>query len=67
MERKEIKARQDYLLKGTPAMGSFPAVPPEKVRVTGFSKIHTGEEWCIVRTEENRRFCVHPSNLMKSN
>lgn len=66
MQRNEIKARQDYRMKGTPAIGSWPEVQGEIVRVTGFEKIHTGEEWCRVRFSGDSvaGLLVHPSNLV---
>ena len=58
----KVKARRDYMTRGCPAMGGFPAVPGERVRVTGFADVN-GERWCRVRFSDGGRVLMHPNNL----
>lgn len=59
-----IKARRFYWTEGTPAIGGFPAVPPERVRVTGFAEVN-GAKWCRIRFEGDKTASLlcHPSRL----
>ena len=57
-----VEARRDYMTRGCPAMGGFPAVSGERVRVTGWADVN-GERWCRVRLRDGGRLLMHPNNL----
>lgn len=60
-----MKSRRYYRTIGTPSCGGNPAVPSERVRVTGWSDVN-GERWCRVRFDGDRtaKLLIHPSNLI---
>lgn len=64
MKAEEIKSRRYYQTRGCPAIGGNPAVPAERVRVTGWADVN-GERWCRVRFDGDRtaKLLMHPSNL----
>ena len=56
-----VKARRYYQTLGTESCGSFAAVEPERVRVTGFADVN-GEQWCRIRYDGDRQshMLMHP-------
>lgn len=58
-----VKARQWHMTVGSPAVGGYPAVTPEPVRVVGWETMADGSRWCRVRLTTGGRLMMHPDRL----